>query len=108
MKICMLGSGALGSALGGVLTEGGNDVWLIDAWDGHVDAMRTRGLVLRDGGVDRTVKVKAKTGPDDIGAADLVVVLVKSFHTREAIEKAGALIGPGTVVMSLQNGLGHE
>lgn len=34
MKICMLGSGALGSALGGVLTEGGNDVWLINAWEG--------------------------------------------------------------------------
>ena len=108
MKICMLGSGALGSALGGVLTEGGNDVWLIDAWAGHVDAMTSRGLTLRVGGVDRTVKVKARTSPDGIGPADLVVVLVKSYHTREAIEKAGAIIGPDTVVMSLQNGLGHE
>lgn len=108
MKICMLGSGALGSALGGVLTEGGNDVWLIDAWAGHVDAMNSRGLTLRDGGVDRTAKVKAATAPDGIGPADLVVVLVKSFHTREAIERAGAIVGPHTVVMSLQNGLGHE
>ena len=108
MKICMLGSGALGSALGGVLTEGGNDVWLIDAWAGHVDAMNGRGLMLRDGGVDRTVKVKARTSADGIGAADLVVVLVKSYHTREAIAGAGAIIGPDTAVMSLQNGLGHE
>ena len=88
MKICMLGSGALGSALGGVLTEGGNDVWLIDAWAGHVDAMASRGLTLRVDGVDRTVKVKASTSTDGIGPADLVVVLVKSYHTREAIEKA--------------------
>jgi 2-dehydropantoate 2-reductase len=108
MKICMLGSGALGSALGGVLTEGGNDVWLIDAWAGHVDAMNSRGLTLRDGGVDRTVKVKASTSAEGIGPADLVIVLVKSYHTREAIEKAGAIIGPDTAVMSLQNGLGHE
>jgi 2-dehydropantoate 2-reductase len=109
MKICMLGSGALGSALGGVLAEGGNDVWLIDAWAAHVDAMNSRGLTLRDGGVDRTVTVKARTALDDIGPADLVVVLVKSYHTREAIEKAAAaLVGPDTVVMSLQNGLGHE
>jgi ketopantoate reductase len=35
----MPGSGALGSAVGGVLTEGGNDVWLIDARASHVDAM---------------------------------------------------------------------
>ena len=108
MKICMLGSGALGSALGGVLTEGGNDVFLVDAWAGHIDAMNRRGLTLRDGGVDRTAKVKARTAPDGIGPVDLVVVLVKSFHTREAIEKAGAIVGPETVVMSLQNGLGHE
>jgi 2-dehydropantoate 2-reductase len=108
MKICMLGSGALGSALGGVLTEGGNDVWLIDAWAGHVDAMNSRGLTLRDGGIDRTVKVKARTSPEGIGPADLIIVLVKSYHTREAIEKAGAIIGPDTAIMSLQNGLGHE
>jgi 2-dehydropantoate 2-reductase len=108
MKICFLGSGALGSALGGVLTEGGNDVWLVDAWAGHVDAMNGRGLVLRDGGVDRAVRVNARTSPDGIGPADLVVVLVKSYHTRAAIEQAGAIIGPETVVMSLQNGLGHE
>jgi 2-dehydropantoate 2-reductase len=40
--------------------------------------------------------------------ADLVIVLVKSYHTREAIRAAAAIIGPETVVMSLQNGLGHE
>ena len=108
MKICMLGSGALGSTLGGVLTEGGNDVRLIDAWAGHIDAMTSQGLTLRDGGVERTVKVKASTSPEGIGPADLVVVLVKSYHTREAIEKAAPIIGPDTVVMSLQNGLGHE
>ncbi len=108
MKICMLGAGALGSALGGVLAEAGNEVWLIDAFAEHVDAMNTRGLTLRDGGVDRTVKVRARTVPDGIGPADLVIVLVKSYHTREAIAKATPIVGRDTVVMSLQNGLGHE
>jgi len=37
-----------------------------------------------------------------------VIVLVKSFHTREAMATALELVGPQTVVMSLQNGLGHE
>lgn len=108
MKICMLGSGALGSTLGGVLTEGGNDVWLVDTWPEHVDAMSRKGLTLRDGGVDRTVKVKARIAVDGIGQVDLVVVLVKSYHTRAAIEKARPIVGAETVVMSLQNGLGHE
>ena len=48
MKICMLGSGSLGSAIGGTLADAGRDVVLIDAWTEHVDAMSTRGLVLRE------------------------------------------------------------
>lgn len=108
MRICMLGAGALGSALGGVLTEGGHEVWLVDTWQAHVDAMNARGLTLRDGGVDRTVKVRARTSCDGIDPVDLVVVLTKSYHTRDAVVAARPIVGPETVVMSLQNGLGHE
>jgi 2-dehydropantoate 2-reductase len=108
MKICFLGSGALGSAIGGALSEAGADVHLIDAWPAHVDAMNHDGLTLREDGVDRKVRVKAATSTDGIGTADLVIVLVKSFHTRDAVEKAAAIIGPDTAVMSLQNGLGHD
>jgi 2-dehydropantoate 2-reductase len=108
MKICMLGCGALGSAIGGVLTEAGCDVWLIDQWQAHVDAVNAGGLMLRDGGVDRRIAARARTSVDGIGPADLIIVLVKSFHTRAAIEQAAAIVGPKTVVMSLQNGLGHE
>ena len=108
MKICFLGAGALGSAIGGVLAEAGNEVWLVDRNREHVDAINARGLVLREDGVDRRVATQARTSAEGIGPAELVVVLVKSFHTRAAIGGAGTLVGPDTVVMSLQNGLGHE
>lgn len=110
MRICMLGAGALGSALGGVLTEGGHDVRLVDTWREHVDAMNAHGLAMRDGGVDRTVRVRAQTGCEGIGPVDLVVVLVKSYHTEQAVRSAvdAGVVGPSTVVMSMQNGLGHE
>ena len=39
---------------------------------------------------------------------DLVIVLVKSFDTRSAMQGAMSLVGEKTVVLSLQNGLGHE
>lgn len=106
----MLGAGALGSALGGVLTEGGHDVRLVDTWREHVDAMNAHGLAMRDGGVDRTVRVRAQTGCEGIGPVDLVVVLVKSYHTEQAVRSAvdAGVVGPSTVVMSMQNGLGHE
>jgi 2-dehydropantoate 2-reductase len=108
LKICILGAGALGCALGGVLTEAGNEVWLINRNKAHIEAMSNKGLVLRDGGVDRTVQVLASATVVPAGEVDLVVVLVKSFHTGEAMAAAMSLLGSNTVVMSLQNGLGHE
>ncbi|PKO63118.1 MAG: 2-dehydropantoate 2-reductase [Betaproteobacteria bacterium HGW-Betaproteobacteria-18] len=112
MKICVLGAGALGCAIGGVLTEAGHEVWLVNRGQAHVDAMRERGLTLRDVGVDRVVQVRATTFCQEIaetsGPMDLIIVLVKSFHTREVMASALSIVGDNTVVMSLQNGLGHE
>ncbi len=108
MRICMLGAGALGATLGGVLAEGGHDVRLVDTWREHVEAINARGLTLRENGVDRTVRVRAQTGCEGIGPVDLVVVLVKSYHTADAVRAAAPIVGPATVVMSMQNGLGHE
>lgn len=52
----------------------------------------------------------ARTTADTIGEADLVIVLVKSFATKQAVEqlKQTNVIGKNTLVMSLQNGLGNE
>jgi len=108
MKICILGSGALGSTIGGVLTEGGLEVYLIDPWTEHVNAMNRQGLILREDSSERAVKVRAATDCQGIGPADLILVLVKSYHTREAIKNAGPMIGDQTVVLSFQNGLGNE
>ncbi|MFM2036888.1 MAG: hypothetical protein RL459_2153 [Pseudomonadota bacterium] len=114
MKICILGAGALGCAMGGVLTEAGHEVWLINRHADQVNAMNQRGLVLRTDGLDRTVPVRAATSAQGVpmgladAPVDLLIVLVKSFHTAEAMQSATGLLGPDTLVLSLQNGLGHE
>ncbi len=112
MKIVVLGAGALGCALGTALTEAGHEVWLINRRQDHVDAMRTHGLRVLESGRERQVAVRAATtcaGVSlDTRPADLIIVLVKSFHTQEAIASAGPVRGPDTLVLSLQNGLGHE
>lgn len=109
MRICFVGAGALGSTIGGTLARGGAEVWLIDPFQAHVDAINAHGLRMLQGDVETNVKVAACTSASEVGVqADLVIVLVKSFHTRDAIRAAASIIGPQTVVMSLQNGLGHE
>jgi 2-dehydropantoate 2-reductase len=108
MKVCILGAGALGCSIGGALAEAGSDVWLINRSKAHVDAINAQGLRVRDGQAERLVPVRAATDGRGIGPADLLVVLVKSFDTASAIRAAAPMIGTDTVVMSLQNGLGHE
>ncbi len=109
MKIHILGAGSLGCAIGGTLAAAGSDVTLIARSREHVDAVNARGLVLRDAqGGERTVKLAAATGARSLAPADLVIVLVKAFHTAAAIEGYRRAVGANTIVMSLQNGLGHE
>ena len=108
VKICFVGAGALGSAIGGTLAKGGSDVTLVDLNLAHVDAINQNGLIMREDGKDRPVKVSAATNYTKVGIGDLVIVLVKSNYTKAAIEAARSIVGPDTVVMSIQNGLGHE
>lgn len=108
MRIGIIGAGSLGSAIGGTLAEAGNDVVLVNRNRAHVAAINAHGLMMRTGETDRPVRVTAVLPAEAQGACDLVVVLVKSFHTGEAVKAAMGLIGSDTAVMSLQNGLGHE
>lgn len=108
MKIAVLGAGALGCAIGGALAEAGNDVLLINRHPEQVNAIQAHGLVMCTPSGERTVHPRAAVDVQGQGHTDLVIVLVKSFHTAAAMQATTALVGPNTVVLSLQNGLGHE
>jgi 2-dehydropantoate 2-reductase len=111
MKICLLGAGALGCAIGGTLAYSGAEVYLVNHDLAHVDAINLSGLALYAGSpndVPRIVSVKAMQNCQHLGEMDLVIVLVKSYATRNAIESATHIIGKQTMVLSLQNGLGNE
>nr|WP_288755704.1 ketopantoate reductase family protein [uncultured Anaerostipes sp.] len=110
MKICMLGTGSLGSTIGGTLAQGGSEVYFVDQWKEHIDKINEDGLKMTDEKEDWYVKVDARTSAEGMGPVDLVIVLVKSFATKEAVSqlKETNVIGENTLVMSLQNGLGNE
>ena len=98
----------MGSVVGGYLAAAGNSVTLIDINDDFVTAINSRGLILESEGAQRVVDIRAATNSTNLQPVDLIVVLVKSFHTEEAIKGCLNLLGPRTMVLSLQNGLGHE
>ena len=44
MKIAVIGAGAMGSIYAGLLAAAGNEVWVVDIWQAHIDAIRKHGL----------------------------------------------------------------
>ena len=106
MRIAVVGAGAMGSVYAGLLADAGNEVWAIDTWQEHVDAIRERGLHVEGASGDRTVRLQATSDPGEVGAVDLVVVATKARDVEAAAERARPLLGPETVVVPIQNGLG--
>lgn len=108
MKIAILGAGAMGSLFGAHLSPVA-DVWLVDPWREHVQAMQETGLRLQtlDGG-ETTVPVQATTDPAAVGGGvNLAIIFVKSHQTAEASRWAAPLLEPDGLALSLQNGLGN-
>lgn len=109
MRIAIYGAGGVGGYYGGVLARAGHDVSLI-ARGAHLDAIRASGLSVRSPGGDFVVRPAAATDdPRDIGPVDAVIVAVKSMHLPAVHEGIAPLLGPGTLVVPMLNGVdAHE
>jgi 2-dehydropantoate 2-reductase len=106
VKIAIVGTGAMGSVYAGLLASAGHEVWAVDPWQEHVDAIRERGLRVEGASGDRVVGVRATTDAAEVGEAELVVIATKAMNVEAASESARVLVGPETLVLSIQNGLG--
>ena len=112
MRIGIIGAGAIGSVVGGMMTKAGRDVTLIDQWPEHVEAMRRRGLQLSGTCGDHLIRVKAIHVHELQSVTqpfDAAFVAVKSYDT----EWATALVLPylarrDGVVVDFQNGINDE
>ena len=105
MKIAMMGSGGIGGYFGARLAEAGEDVAFI-ARGPHLRAMREKGLRVESQlGDVHLAAVTASDDPAQIGPVDCVIFGVKSWDSEDAARAALPMIGPATVVVSLQNGV---
>jgi 2-dehydropantoate 2-reductase len=104
MRIVVFGAGALGSLVGGLLTRK-HEVTMI-AREPHVRAIEESGLVV-SGLVEAVFVPRAQVDIRNVGSPDLIIVTVKAYDTQEALELIEPLVGGGTIVLSLQNGLNN-
>ena len=107
MKIVVIGAGAMGTLYGGRLALIGEDVTMVDVVEQAVRRMDREGLTLEFADGTRNAKVSARLAAEVDFHADLVILFTKSVYSRAALESAKTFIGPDTMVMSLQNGLGN-
>ena len=107
MKITIAGSGAMGCRFGGALQVAGHEVVLLDGWPEHVAAINSGGLRISDETGSRAVRVPAALFPAADDPADLVIVFTKATATASVAAAAAGAIGPSTLMLTLQNGLGN-
>ncbi|HMN03991.1 MAG TPA: 2-dehydropantoate 2-reductase, partial [Geobacter anodireducens] len=107
MKIAIVGAGALGLYYGALLQRAGEDVHFLLRRD--FEAIVRNGLnVFSTDGDFVLPHVKGYRTPDEIGAADLVLVGLKTFANDRYEELIRPLVGAETRILTLQNGLGNE
>jgi len=104
-RIFILGSGAVGSTYGALLSKK-EDVTLIGR-KAHVDVINSNGLFLY-GEFEGKYDVKADLQIREIPSNSLVVLSTKVTDSQKAIEGIQHLVKKDTIILLIQNGLGIE
>ena len=107
MKIAIFGSGGVGGYFGGRLAQAGQDVTFI-ARGAHLAAVTESGLRVDSIGGDFAVHpARATDSPQSMGHVDLVILATKAWQLDSAIEQMKPLVGAGTMILPLLNGMEH-
>ena len=110
--IVIMGSGSVGSLIGGLLSSKGHDVILIGR-ESHITAIWKKGLFIT-GLVELHTTPKAVTSASEaeksIGgnSVDFILITTKAHQTKQAVEDIKPLVSENTALVSIQNGLGTE
>ena len=105
MRFAILGSGAVGGYFGAKLSRAGQDVTFI-ARGAHLAAIRATGLDVKSAKLgDFNVRARAESDTARVGPVDVAIVSVKAYDNLTALPMLAPLMGPDTVVVTLQNGV---
>ncbi|HRH88331.1 MAG TPA: 2-dehydropantoate 2-reductase [Rubrivivax sp.] len=106
MRIAIIGAGAIGGLVGAKLALAGEDVTFI-VRGANLDAIRTHGikLIQHDGSEQVAREVKATNDYTAAGVQDVVVLAMKAHQLEAVVDDLPRLIGPDTLIVTMQNGL---
>jgi 2-dehydropantoate 2-reductase len=101
MNIAVIGAGAIGSIVGGLLSRAGEDVTLVGR-KAHVEAINRSGLILEGESGKTVIRIKAAENLDF--KPDLALLTVKAQDVVSSVKKVQALLS-GVRVVTMQNGV---
>jgi 2-dehydropantoate 2-reductase len=104
MRICIFGSGAVGSHFAVRLALAGNDVSCVMR-GAHLQAVKAGGLTLRVGDAEFAAKVHASDDPAALGPQDVVISTLKANALASLVGGLPPLLGDDTAVVFAQNGI---
>lgn len=105
----MIGSGAAGSVFAAYLKMGGADMYLVDKYKAHMDAIAANGLSFTQFGEEkRLTGFTCAEDAAEIGVMDYVIIMVKATQTESIMPSVMKCVDEHTVVVSLQNGLDND
>ena len=108
MKIVIVGPGATGCIFAALLSKiAGHALWILDKNKERAAKLNEQGITVEGVSGDWKADVKATAEAKDITDADLVIITVKSYDTKEAISRAKPIIRQNTKILTLQNGIGN-
>lgn len=105
MKVCIVGAGAIGGFIGTRLARAGGVQISALARGATLQALRTQGWRLRQGGELLQAAATASDDPAALGVQELVVVALKGQALPELAPRLAPLLGRDTMVLPAMNGV---
>ena len=111
MRFVIVGPGALGCLLGAKLAEAAarteDTLWVLDHDPKRAEQIRRKGLLYEEFDRQKRYPVNACADPLIIERADIIFLCVKSYALETTLEFCRPLLQPGTLLIFMQNGVGH-
>lgn len=98
----------MGSLYGGYLSKV-HEVTVCDTSKALIDAVNEKGIIMEELNGETVVfkPTCATTDSSTVGVQDLVITFVNYRFLEGALIQAKGMVGPNTIVLSLQNGMGN-
>ncbi len=107
MKVVIVGAGSIGKLLYGLLSKSKEDIWLLDKTPERAARLKKIGVKIEGLNSIKITAPKVVADPLEVSDADLWIICVKSYDTKNVVKILSGHVRPESFVFSIQNGIGN-